>query len=242
MKKLLLSACTVALILGCAQKQQAVVQVPPSQIDVEKLLDSIDYNMDISGLSLADVRTLRNAPAAQRGFPFKDSYIRDIYLTTTWYDSLMWAFDDNMPYDKFQSKDDESFYDFYYRMIDEANIMKYTDQEKAFIKRMQEREDELKQQNFEVGPGLRVNMLNLTNPTQLKEFDPAHAIPELREERLCRLPQLRDHRPLPAALPPLFRLHAARVGGEQAAAPDDYFHPQHARAVVQYGTVVGLRR
>ena len=172
MKKLLLSACTVALILGCAQKQQAVVQVPPSQIDVEKLLDSIDYDMDVSGLSLADIRTLRNAPAAQRGFPFKDSYIRDIYLTTTWYDSLMWAFDDNMPYDKFESKDDESFYDFYYRMIDEANIMKYTDQEKAFIKRMQEREDELKEQNFAVGPGMRVNMLNLTNPTQLKEFDP----------------------------------------------------------------------
>ena len=172
MKKLLLAACTAALMMACAQKQQAVVQVPPSQIDVEKLLDSIDYDMDVSGLSLADVRTLRNAPAAQRGFPFKDSYIRDIYLTTTWYDSLMWAFDENMPYDKFQSKDDESFYDFYYRMIDEANIMKYTDQEKAFIKRMQEREDELKQQNFAVGPGMRVNMLNLTNPTQLKEFDP----------------------------------------------------------------------
>ena len=66
MKKLLLAACTAALMMACAQKQQAVVQVPPSQIDVEKLLDSIDYDMDVSGLSLADVRTLRNAPAAQR--------------------------------------------------------------------------------------------------------------------------------------------------------------------------------
>jgi len=172
MKKLLLAACTAALMMACAQKQQAVVTVPPSQINVEKLLDSIDYDMDVSGLSLADVRTLRNAPAAQRGFPFKDSYIRDIYLTTSWYDSLMYAFDENLPYDEYQSKENESFYDFYYRMIDEANIMKYTDQEKAFIKRMQEREDELKQKNFEVVPGLRVNMQNLTNPTQLKEFDP----------------------------------------------------------------------
>jgi hypothetical protein len=159
-------------MMACAQKQQAVVTVPPSQIDVEKLLDSIDYDMDVSGLSLADVRTLRNAPAAQRGFPFKDSYIRDIYLTTSWYDSLMWVFDENMPYDKFESKEDESFYDFYYRMIDEANIMKYTDQEKAFIKRMQEREDELKQKNFEVGPGQKVNIQNMVNPTQLKDFDP----------------------------------------------------------------------
>ena len=172
MKKLLLAACTAALMMACAQKQQAVVTVPPSQIDVEKLLDSIDYDMDVSGLSLADVRTLRNAPAAQRGFPFKDSYIRDIYLTTSWYDSLMWEFDENLPYDKFESKEDESFYDFYYRMIDEANIMKYTDQEKAFIKRMQEREDELKQKNFEVGPGQKVNIQNMVNPTQLKDFDP----------------------------------------------------------------------
>ena len=172
MKKLLLAACTAALMMACAQKQQAVVTVPPSQIDVEKLLDSIDYDMDVSGLSLADVRTLRNAPAAQRGFPFKDSYIRDIYLTTSWYDSLMWVFDENMPYDKFESKEDESFYDFYYRMVDEANIMKYTDQEKAFIKRMQEREDELKQKNFEVGPGQKVNIQNMVNPTQLKDFDP----------------------------------------------------------------------
>ena len=172
MKKLLLAACTAALMMACAQKQQAVVTVPPSQIDVEKLLDSIDYDMDVSGLSLADVRTLRNAPAAQRGFPFKDSYIRDIYLTTSWYDSLMWVFDENMPYDKFESKEDESFYDFYYRMIDEANIMKYTDQEKAFIKRMQEREDELKQKNFEVGPGQKVNIQNMVNPTQLKDFVP----------------------------------------------------------------------
>ena len=172
MKKLLLAACTAALVMACAQKQQAVVTVPPSQINVEKLLDSIDYDMDVSGLSLADVRTLRNAPAAQRGFPFKDSYIRDIYLTTSWYDSLMWVFDENMPYDKFESKEDESFYDFYYRMVDEANIMKYTDQEKAFIKRMQEREDELKQKNFEVGPGQKVNIQNMVNPTQLKDFDP----------------------------------------------------------------------
>ena len=172
MKKLLFAACTVALLVACAQKQQAVVTVPPSQIDVEKLLDSIDYDMDVSGLSLADVRTLRNAPAAQRGFPFKDSYIRDIFLTTTWYDSLMYVFDDNIPYDEFERKEDEEFYDFYYRLVDEANLLKFTDQEQAFIKRMQEREDELKQQNFEVGPGQRVNMQNLVNPTQLKEFDP----------------------------------------------------------------------
>ena len=93
-QKLLLTACMAALICACSQKQNVVVG--PSQIDVEKLLDSIDYNMDVSGLSLADVRTLRNAPAAQRGLPFMDSYIRGVFAQTTWYDSLMWAFDEKV--------------------------------------------------------------------------------------------------------------------------------------------------
>ena len=170
MKKLLLTACVAALICACSQKQN-VVQVPPSQIDVEKLLDSIDYDMDVSGLSLADIRTLRNAPAAQRGLPFRDSYIRGIYNATTWYDSLMWKFDEKVESTGMDSKEDESWRDFYYRIIDEKNLLNYNDQEKAFIKRLQEREDELAKQNFEVPEGLRVNMTNLLNPTQIKEFD-----------------------------------------------------------------------
>lgn len=170
MKKLLLTACVAALICACSQKQN-VVQVPPSQIDVEKLLDSIDYDMDVSGLSLADIRTLRNAPAAQRGLPFRDSYIRGIYNATTWYDSLMWKFDEKVESTGMESKEDESWRDFYYRIIDEKNLLNYNDQEKAFIKRLQEREDELAKQNFEVPEGLRVNMTNLLNPTQIKEFD-----------------------------------------------------------------------
>ena len=171
MKKLLLTACVAALICACSQKQSETVQIPPSKIDVEKLLDSIDYDMDISGLSLADVRTLRNAPAAQRGLPFRDSYIRGIYNATTWYDSLMWKFDEKVESSGMDSKDDESWRDFYYRVIDEKNLLNYNDQEKAFIKRLQEREEELAKQNFEVPEGLRVNMANLLNPTQIKEFD-----------------------------------------------------------------------
>ena len=170
MKKLLFVACVAAMISACSQKQ-SVVQVPPSQIDVEKLLDSIDYDMDVSGLSLADIRTLRNAPAAQRGLPFRDSYIRGIYNATTWYDSLMWKFDEKVESAGMESKDDESWRDFYYRIIDEKNLLNYNDQEKAFIQRMQEREDELAKQNFEVPEGLRVNVSNLLNPTQIKEFD-----------------------------------------------------------------------
>jgi hypothetical protein len=41
----------------------------------------------------------------------------------------------------------------------------------AFMKRLKEREDELLKQNFDVEEGLRVNMSNLLNPQQLKDFD-----------------------------------------------------------------------
>ena len=167
-QKLLLSACLAALICACSQKQ-SVVQVPPSQIDVEKLLDSIDYDIDVSGLSLADVRTLENAPAAQRGFPFMDSYIRGIYAQTTWYDSLMWKFDESLTYA--ENKEGETWRDTYLRAVDEQHLLSYNDVEKAFIKRMQEREAELLKQNFDVPEGLRVNMANLLNPTQIKDFD-----------------------------------------------------------------------
>ena len=86
--KVLMLACMAGLITACSQKQ-SVVQVPVSTIDAESLRDSIDYDMDVSGLNLSDLRILRNAPAAQRGYPFKDSYLRGIYGVTTWYDSLM---------------------------------------------------------------------------------------------------------------------------------------------------------
>ena len=171
MKKTLLFVMMAAgLVMACSQKQ-AVVTVPVTQIDVEKLHDSIDYDMDISGLSLADVRTLRFAPDAQRGFPFEDSYIRGLYLSTTWYDSLMYEFDDNLPWDNFKQKDGEAFYDFYHRMVDKADVMKYTEQEKSFIERLKTREEELLRQNFEVEEGQRVNMQNLINPQELKDFD-----------------------------------------------------------------------
>ena len=171
MRKLLLTACVAALVCACSQKQ-SVVTVPPSQIDVEKLLDSIDYDIDVSGLSLADVRTLRNAPAAQRGLPFMDAYIRGIFAQTTWYDSLMWQFDEKVETAGIESKENEPWRDFYYRVVEEKNLLDYNDQEKAFIQRMKEREEELMTKNFEVPEGLRVNVSNLLNPTQVKDFDP----------------------------------------------------------------------
>ena len=168
--KVFMLACMASLIAACSQKQ-SVVQVPVSTIDAEKLKDSIDYNMDVSGLSLSDLRILRNAPAAQRGYPFKDSYLRGIYGVTTWYDSLMYALDEKVQ--GVDSKEGESWRDAYLRAIDEQKLIVYNDQELAFMKRLKTREDELLKQNFDVEEGLRVNMSNLLNPTQLKDFESA---------------------------------------------------------------------
>ena len=133
-----MTVCAVGLMTACTQKQ-AVVSVPQSQIDLEKLIDSIDYDMDITGLPMGDVRTLSYAPAATRGFPMKDAYVRAMYETTTWYDSLMWAFEDLSPahMEKIPMKEGEDWYDYYDRAINEANVLGYSEKELAFIKRLQ---------------------------------------------------------------------------------------------------------
>ena len=169
----ILMTCLAGLLAACSQKQ-AVVSVPVSHIDVEQLKDSIDYNMDVTGLPLSDLRVLRNAPAARLGYPFRDAYLRGIYSTTTWYDSLMWKFDEKLEetdWSKVPEKEDESWRDRYYRASEVTGLVKYTQEELDFMKRLKEREDELLKQNFEVPEGLRVNMQNLVNPTQLKDFD-----------------------------------------------------------------------
>ena len=168
--KTYLMLCLAALVMACSQKA-SVVSVPASHNDVEQLLDSIDYSMDVSGLSISDVRVLRNAPAARQGFPFKDAYIRGVYAGTTWYDSLMWKFDENTNFENIEQKENESWRDYYYRASEEKGLIKYTQEELDFMKRLQAREDELKKLNFDTPEDLRVNMANLINPSQLKEFD-----------------------------------------------------------------------
>ncbi len=168
--KTFLAACLAMMMAACSQKT-SVVSVPASSIDVEQLLDSIDYNMDVTGLSIGDLRVLRNAPLARQGFPFKDSYLRGVYERTSWYDSLMWKFDEQTNFSKIKEKDGESWRDFYYRASQETGLVKYTQEELDFMERLKAREDELKKQNFDVPEELRVNMQNLINPTQLKEFD-----------------------------------------------------------------------
>ena len=146
--------------------------IAPSQLNVELLKDSLDLSMEISRLSLSDLRILRNAPAALRGYPFKDSYLRGVYESTTWYDSLMYAFDDNEDNFHWVENDYEgSWRDRYYQAI-KGEAMSLSNEEQAFIERIKTREEELLKDNFKVAKGNRVNIQNLCNPGLLKTFDP----------------------------------------------------------------------
>ena len=146
--KTLFAVCTALLMVACSQKQ-SVVQVPVSTIDVEHLNGDIDYDMDVTGLSLGDLRVLRHAPAARQGFPFKDAYLRGVYETTTWYDSLVWKFDESLDFSSVKERGDESWRDYYYRATDELKVLKYTPEEEAFMERLKLREDELQKLNFD---------------------------------------------------------------------------------------------
>ena len=206
--KIIIAACTALMAVGCSQKQTvAESAVPVTTINVESLKDSLDLTMDISGLQLGDLRVLRNAPAARQGFPFKDAYLRGLYATTTWYDSLMWAFDAKTDFSQVKEKEGEDWRDYYYRASEETGLLKYTAEEMDFMKRVKAREDELLKQNFSAGEGLRVNMQNLANPRQIDDFSQqlaqqlaqdGFAIVPAQNEQLFHVYEQNDYRCLPS--------------------------------------------
>ena len=169
MRKIIPLVFAAMLLVGCATKDQTT---PVSTLDVESLRDSVDLDMDITGLSLSDLRILENVFLAQKGYPFEDAYIRSVYGSTTWYDSLMWEFDQNeqhfvdAPYNE-----NMSYRESYYNSI-KPEFIAYTDEQRAFVNRVRQREDELRKLNFKSEKeGDKVNILNIVNPALLKNPD-----------------------------------------------------------------------
>ena len=115
-------------------------------VDIENMKDNVDLNMDISKLSLADLRILRNVFAAQQGYCFNDSFLRHIYCATSWYEELA------------ESK---------YEELDAPINVKYTDEQTKFIERIKAREDELRKLNYNPVEGALVNYKNVVNKYQM---------------------------------------------------------------------------
>ena len=210
-KTVLLALLTLLVTSACKQTTttEAEAIVKPAVLEVEKLKDSLDLQMDITNLSVSELRILRNAPAAKRGYPFRDSYLRSTYSQTTWYDSLVWLFDGKIEenYEKFEKKDDETWRDNYYRIGDELHLLDYTQEELDFMKRVKEREDELLKDNFNAGADKRVNVQNIINPGLLKTFDPllqqqlarnGFAIVPTKHQQLFHVYEQNDYHQFPA--------------------------------------------
>ena len=124
------------------------------KINVEKLKGKIDTQMDLSKLNLAELRAIRNAFAARQGYPFKDATLRALYNTTTWYNDVLWN----------TSEKEET--------TGKKFSPRYTKEQLAFTERIRAREAELRKLNFKPANSKDVvNMDNLINPFQLKEFD-----------------------------------------------------------------------
>ena len=143
---LTLMAALLSTVAMAQDEKKSIVLPGKGHINVENLR-KVDTNMDISQLSLVELRAIRNSFAARQGYLFKSSDLRLLFNTTSWYDSLAWD-----------------------RAENEAQRppVKYTDEETAFINKVKAREDQLRKQNFTAAG--KVNLDNLINPFQLDVF------------------------------------------------------------------------
>mgnify|MGYP005866706745 FL=1 len=143
-----------AYIERSQEKKTPLILHGAGKVNVEKLKGKIDTQMDLSKLNLAELRAIRNAFAARQGYPFKDATLRALYNTTTWYNDALWN----------TSEKEET--------TGKKFSPRYTKEQLAFTERIRAREAELRKLNFKPVNGKKVvNMDNLINPFQLKEFD-----------------------------------------------------------------------
>ena len=156
-------------LTATAQTKQRVMIPGKGNVNVEQLNKRVDLNQDISRLSITELRVLRNSFYAREGYPFRDAFLRGVFQCTSWYDSLLWKRWEKVE-DLINYNESEDYRNNYYK-ADAKVSMKTTKAEQAFINKLLAREKELKKQNFVPSQsGYRVNMDNVVNNMQLKEY------------------------------------------------------------------------
>ena len=129
-------------------------------IDVEKLDKSIDLNMDISNLSLYEIRILKTALAARKGECILLSELRSIFDATSWYA------------EKAISREGWEY-------TDDGIVIKkvddYTPQEREFLNKLEQAEKNMLANNLltlgtKSMPRLCPNLDNIANPMQMTEM------------------------------------------------------------------------
>ena len=169
MRKLLATMLCVMALTATAQTKQRVMIPGKGNINVEQLNKLVDLNQDISRLSITELRVLRNSFYAREGYPFRDAFLRGVFQCTSWYDSLLWKRWEKVE-DLINYNESEDYRNNYYK-ADAKVSMKTTKAEQAFINKLLAREKELMKRNFVPSQsGYRVNMDNVVNNMQLKEY------------------------------------------------------------------------
>ena len=175
--RILLATALLLTLASCTQRTSShdePAQGLPPRIDVESLLD-FDLSMDISNLTLAELRYYRSAIYARKGYCFPEEDLRSVFSTTTWYDSLLCArctqIEDT--YSEHPADDSEWQRDYRETYAERASMyvpLQFTPEEQDFIRRVEAREAELYELNFTAPEGEIVNTANILNPWQLEEF------------------------------------------------------------------------
>ena len=169
MKKLLTTMLCLMTLTVTAQTKQRVMIPGKGNVNVEQLNKLVDLNQDISRLSITELRVLRNSFYAREGYPFRDAFLRGVFQCTSWYDSLLWKRWEKVE-DLINYNESEDYRNNYYK-ADAKVSMKTTKAEQAFINKLLAREKELMKRNFVPSQsGYRVNMDNVVNNMQLKEY------------------------------------------------------------------------
>ena len=148
---------SMLILMGWSQKGEKKHYILPGngKIDVEMLNKKIDLNMDISNLSINELRVLRNAFYARQGYAFMMSDLRSVFYQTTWYHDTMWG--------RWYLEDEAAYEN------KEAPKYQFTKEEEAFMARLKARENELRKHNFADGKPV-IN--NLINRFQIENPDP----------------------------------------------------------------------
>ena len=144
-------------VAAFAQQKKSVILPGKGNIDVEKLNGKVNSNMDISNLSLSELRVLRNAMSARHGYLFMSAELRSLFEQTSWYWDKMYAH-----LEKEYAAGGEN---------GRKEIpVKLTPDEIKLVNRIKAREAELLKQNFKVAAGQKVNTDNIVNDYQMEFF------------------------------------------------------------------------
>ncbi len=193
----------LTLGVGAQTKQKPLIYPGKGHIDVEKLNKNLNLNMDLSQLSLSELRVLKSAIAARHGFCFKEAELRHTFDQTSWYDSLLmkaWE-DDDANWEEMQTIPQNGYSEY-----DQPKIV-YTPKEKAFLKRIHERMEQIEESIQTNAPSFRENYVNILNANQLDNADPelvktlnknGFAIVPAQHQQLFQLYEKNDYADFPS--------------------------------------------